>query len=580
MTQPQLLGGRYQLGELLGYGGMAEVHKGRDERLGRDVAVKVLRADLARDSNFQARFRREAQNAGSLNHPAIVAVYDTGDELSSGESIPYIVMEYVEGRTLKDVVIEEGKLMPQRAMEIVADVCAALEFSHKHGIIHRDIKPANVMLTRTGAVKVMDFGIARALSGVTSTMTQTSAVIGTAQYLSPEQARGEAVDARSDVYSTGCLLYELLAEQPPFTGDNPVAVAYQHVREDPIPPGEISSDVTAVMDAVVLKAMAKNPANRYQSAAEMRTDLLRAAAGRAVGAPAVLPSAERTTILPRRERPVAAEPLDEGPRSKKAVTWALVALGLIAIFVVAAFLTSQLFGDEGRKVSVPNVTGKTQAEAIKTLEAKEFKYQLIPDASPPKDKGRVTAQNPGPDEEAERGSKVRITIGKGPNTTNVPDLDDLRKEGVQQKLELSKLTASFTEVDSSKQPGLVISYNPPKGTSVEENSAVEVKISRGNLKPMPDLVGRTLETAQQQLKQQGFTAEPTVTEVDSAKPVGTVVSQKPAAGTDQQPSAPVALEVAKEPEATTPDPEEPDPQEPSSSVPTPPVIVPSNPDNG
>ncbi|MFL6078254.1 MAG: Stk1 family PASTA domain-containing Ser/Thr kinase, partial [Mycobacteriales bacterium] len=302
MTDGRLLGGRYQLGGLLGYGGMAEVHRGRDLRLGRDVAIKVLRNDLARDSTFQARFRREAQNAAQLNHPAIVAVYDTGEdrfgEPGNEGTLPYIVMEYVEGRTLREILQSEGRLLPERALEITADVCAALEFSHRNGIIHRDVKPGNVMVTRTGAVKVMDFGIARALSSTAATMTQTSAVIGTAQYLSPEQARGETVDARSDVYSTGCLLYELLVGHPPFTGDSPVAVAYQHVREDPIPPSHLNPDVSPSVDAVVLKALAKNPANRYQSAAEMRQDLVRAAAGRPVMATPIMASQGRTEIVP------------------------------------------------------------------------------------------------------------------------------------------------------------------------------------------------------------------------------------------------------------------------------------------
>src|SRR3989440_7292804 len=283
MTAGRLLGGRYQVGEVLGFGGMAEVHRGRDLRLGRDVAIKMLRTDLARDETFQIRFRREAQNAASLNHPAIVAVYDTGEEIApTGETIPFIVMEFVNGHTLKEVLGAEGRLMPRRALEITADICAALEFSHRHGIIHRDVKPGNVMLTQTGQVKVMDFGIARALASGASTMTQTSAVIGTAQYLSPEQARGEPVDARSDVYAVGCVLYELLCGHPPFVGDNPVSVAYQHVREDPRAPSESNRDVTPPIDAIVLKALAKNPLNRYQSAGEMRGDVMRAAAGRPV----------------------------------------------------------------------------------------------------------------------------------------------------------------------------------------------------------------------------------------------------------------------------------------------------------
>ena len=229
-AQARLLGGRYQVGELLGYGGMAEVHRGRDLRLGRDVAIKMLRTDLARDATFQERFRREAQNSAALNHPAIVAVYDTGEDRNSSGATPYIVMEYVEGETLRDVLRREGVLAPERAMSLAADICGALDFSHRNGIVHRDVKPGNVMITPQGTVKVMDFGIARAVSDSAATMTSTAAVIGTAQYLSPEQARGEGVDARSDVYSVGCLLYELVTGTPPFTGDSPVAVAYQHVR--------------------------------------------------------------------------------------------------------------------------------------------------------------------------------------------------------------------------------------------------------------------------------------------------------------------------------------------------------------
>src|SRR3954469_10387831 len=342
-AQPRLLGGRYQVGELLGYGGMAEGHCGRDLRLGRDVAIKTLRHDLARDSTFQLRFRREAQNAASLNHPAIVAVYDTGEERGpAGEELPYIVMEFVNGRTLKEVLTAEGRLMPRRALEIVADICSALEFSHRHGIIHRDIKPGNVMLTQTGQVKVMDFGIARALASGASTMTQTSAVIGTAQYLSPEQARGEAVDARSDVYATGCVLFELLCGHPPFVGDNPVSVAYQHVREDPRAPSESNRDVTPDVDAVVLKALAKNPLNRYQSAGEMRADLLRAAAGRQVMATPVMTEDEMAAVMaaqsPYRPSPPASrQPARAAQRQKrKNSTGIAVALTVLSLLAVAA----------------------------------------------------------------------------------------------------------------------------------------------------------------------------------------------------------------------------------------------------
>src|SRR5215217_4085923 len=283
MTTPQHLSDRYEVGEILGFGGMSEVHLARDLRLHRDVAIKVLRADLARDPSFYLRFRREAQNAAALNHPAIVAVYDTGEaETTSG--------------TLPDIVHNEGPMPTQRAIEVIADACQALNFSHQHGIIHRDVKPANIMISKNGAVKVMDFGIARALAD-SSSVTQTAAVIGTAQYLSPEQARGEKVDARSDVYSLGCVLYEILTGEPPFIGDSPVAVAYQHVREDPIPPSQRHEGISPELDAVVLKALAKNPDNRYQSAAEMREDLVRVHSGQQPEAPKVLTDAERTSLL-------------------------------------------------------------------------------------------------------------------------------------------------------------------------------------------------------------------------------------------------------------------------------------------
>ncbi len=297
MTTPQHLSDRYELGEILGFGGMSEVHLARDVRLHRDVAVKVLRADLARDPSFYLRFRREAQNAAALNHPAIVAVYDTGEAETAAGPLPYIVMEYVNGVTLRDIVHTDGPMPPTRAIEVIADACQALNFSHQHGIIHRDVKPANIMISTTNAVKVMDFGIARALADSGNSVTQTAAVIGTAQYLSPEQARGDSVDARSDVYSLGCVLYEMLTGEPPFVGDSPVAVAYQHVREDPVPPSRRYEGISADLDAVVLKALAKNPENRYQTAAEMRADLVRVHNGEPPDAPKILTDADRSSLM-------------------------------------------------------------------------------------------------------------------------------------------------------------------------------------------------------------------------------------------------------------------------------------------
>src|SRR5690348_16081894 len=333
MAEQHRVGGRYELGELLGRGGMAEVRKGTDIRLGRTVAVKRLRTDLASDATFQARFRREAQSAASLNHPAIVSVYDTGEELSSdGSNVsqPYIVMEYVAGRTLREILREGRKILPERALEITSGVLAALDYSHRAGIIHRDIKPGNVMLTPAGDAKVMDFGIARAVSDAQSTMTQTAAVVGTAQYLSPEQARGETVDSRSDVYSAGCLLYELLTGRPPFVGDSPVAVAYQHVREPASPPSDHDTDLSPEIDAIVMKALAKRVEDRYQSAAAMRSDIERFLAGRPVHAvpPPPPPPAEPTSVIPR-SAPVP--PPDEEEDDEGSRTGVLILLGLLLL---------------------------------------------------------------------------------------------------------------------------------------------------------------------------------------------------------------------------------------------------------
>ncbi len=366
MTTPQHLSDRYELGEILGFGGMSEVHLARDQRLHRDVAIKVLRADLARDPSFYLRFRREAQNAAALNHPAIVAVYDTGEAETPNGPLPYIVMEYVEGVTLRDIVHTDGPMEQQRAIEVIADACQALNFSHQHGIIHRDVKPANIMISKAGAVKVMDFGIARALADASS-VTQTAAVIGTAQYLSPEQARGEKVDARSDVYSLGCVLYEMLTGEPPFVGDSPVAVAYQHVREDPVPPSQRHEGIPPELDAVVLKALAKNPDNRYQTAAEMRADLVKVHSGEQPDAPKVFTDAERSSLMSAQPGDHRTEPIDpvgrpqpqyiERERRGSVGRW-LIAVAVLAVLTVVVTLAINMFGGSTRDVQVPDVRGQ------------------------------------------------------------------------------------------------------------------------------------------------------------------------------------------------------------------------------
>jgi serine/threonine-protein kinase len=510
-AQARLLGGRYQVGELLGYGGMAEVHRGRDLRLGRDVAIKMLRTDLARDATFQMRFRREAQNAASLNHPAIVAVYDTGEERApTGEALPYIVMEFVSGLTLKEVLAAEGRLMPRRALELTADICAALEFSHRHGIIHRDIKPGNVMLTQNGQVKVMDFGIARALASGATTMTQTSAVIGTAQYLSPEQARGEAVDARSDVYAAGCVLFELLCGHPPFVGDSPVSVAYQHVREDPRAPSEINRDVTPDVDAVVLKALAKNPLNRYQSAGEMRADALRAATGRPVLATPVLRDDE-TIAVGAPVRPVGAGTRQMparagGPPNRRGSAWALAALGVLGVLAAIALVAGLIVANQNKPetVAVPNVLNQNVETAKQTITRQGLKWVLAgSDKSASCRKNTVTGQNPEQGITVAKNTDVGLTVCTGPDLVPVPDLKGLSKAEAADRLDKAGLNGNFQPVDSELAKDQVLEV-PAAGTSVRPGSAVLVRISRGNLKQVPYVVGKSEVEARAILQDRGF----------------------------------------------------------------------------
>jgi eukaryotic-like serine/threonine-protein kinase len=364
-TTPNILLDRYEVGRLLGAGGMAEVFEGRDRLLARRVAIKVLQVQFVRDPSFLIRFKREAQAAASLSHPNIVGVYDTGSE----DGTHFIVMEYVDGRTLKEVIRAEGPLYPERAAEICADVCSALVAAHARGLIHRDIKPGNVMLTPDGKVKVMDFGIARATTS--ETITQTAAVVGTAQYISPEQAQGQAVDYRSDLYSLGCCLYEMLTGTVPFTGATPVAIAYRHVREDPTPPRMLNADVPAPLEAICLKAMAKLPDNRYQTAAEFQSDLERFRNGQPVQATPLLDSAATTQAIPRGDGgadPTAmlggaadyAEPYEEERRTS--VGWIVVSvLALLLVGAAAFFITRALTSADTPTATTVATTATTQA---------------------------------------------------------------------------------------------------------------------------------------------------------------------------------------------------------------------------
>jgi serine/threonine-protein kinase len=565
VTEPAtLLGGRYELGEPLGQGGMAEVFRGRDTRLGRDVAVKVLRAELAGDPTFLARFRREAQAAASLNHPNVVSVYDTGDD----NGVPFIVMEYVEGRTLREILRTQGRMLPQRAMEIVADVCAALEHAHEQGIVHRDIKPANVMLNNAGTVKVMDFGIARAITASTSTMTQTAAVIGTAQYLSPEQARGEHVDARSDVYSTGCLLYELLTHQPPFTGDSPVAVAYQHVREDPTLPSVLNPDVEPAAESVVMKAMAKNPGNRYQTAAEMRDDLLRAAAGRPVRATPILSAADTTLLTPAASTAVLGAVPPER-RSRRGLAYAGLAVATVVVFVVSLLVVKSLFGGGGTKVAVPELRGRTVAEARAILTQQGLKMGDVTEVFSARPVGTIVDQEPLPKFSVPSGGSVNVSVSKGIEKVPVPDVTGQALEDARAALEARGFkVGKIVEKEQAGPPGRVIAVDPVPGTVLAKGSAVTLTVISGKL-TMPDLFGKTFEQARADLEALGF-SNIVRQDVASTNPAetGTVVGQDPAKNAKVDRNQKITLQIAEPPPTTAPPTTPPPTTGPPTSPPT------------
>jgi serine/threonine protein kinase len=561
MTEPRRLGDRYELGDVLGYGGMAEVLRGRDIRLGRDVAVKTLRVDLARETSFQARFRREAQSAASLNHPAIVAVYDTGESMLDGVPVPYIVMEYVDGRTLRDLLKAEHRVMPTRALEITAQILSALDYSHRNGIIHRDIKPANVMLTRAGDVKVMDFGIARSVAQASAAVTQTAAVIGTAQYLSPEQARGEQVDPRSDVYSTGCLLYELLTGTPPFTGDSAVAVAYQHVREDPIPPSRVNGDVSPAIDAIVLKAMAKNPANRYQSAAEMRDDIERALSGVPVRATPLL--LDQTVSI----APVSGDDFERRqPRGRRTLVYIMLTLMAIALFIFLGILARHVLTTkhQATTVQVPDVSKFSQADAIASLKAAGLTPVVQPGASLTLAKGIVISENPPAGTPLPLNTPVTIFVSSGPQAVAVPDLTNQSLADAKAELIRNKLTlGTVTPQDSPASANTVLKQSPAVGASVTSGSPVNVVVASGN-STVPDVRNLPVDEAEQALTSSGFNFE-LHNQPSSTFTPGLVINQSPGHDTAAKTGTVVKLfvSVAAPPSSSPPT------TPPSSTSPTP-----------
>jgi serine/threonine-protein kinase len=508
----KLLGDRYKLGEMIGTGGMADVYIANDERLSRKVAVKVLRSDLARDPSFVARFRKEAFAAAGLNHPGIVAVYDSGEVPA-----PYIVMELVSGHTLRELIHQGEHLPIDRVLEIAEGILSALEYSHEQGIVHRDIKPANVMITDQGVVKVMDFGIARALDDVGATLTSTWNVVGTAQYLSPEQAMGESADYRSDIYSVGCLLYEVLLGRPPYTGDTPVSIAFQHVSGELIKPSKLNAEIPEGLSVLLTVALAKKPIDRYQSASDMLADIRNLRAGRAITAK------------------VARKPIN---RNK--VIGAVVAL-LLAGAGFAYGIQALNNTQKNVLVVMPNVVGLTQSDAQSLLTGFTVTIKHAHDPNIPN--GRITSQLPLATSKVQRATGVILTFSDGPGDSIVP-VNLVGKSFVDARALLAAaglVIAQTNAVSSDKPQGTVLGVTPGGGSTITAGSGVILQIASGDVE-VPLLVGLNEIQARTILVQAGFLVQQ-IEATDLTQVDGVVLAQAPDAGTTQTIGSTVTITI-------------------------------------
>ena len=575
---PVVYGGRYELHRRLARGGMADVYLARDQLLDRPVAVKVLFPQYAADPSFVQRFRREAQDSANLNHPNIVGVYDWGEEGGTY----FIVMEYVAGRSLSDVLRQEGSLLPARAADIGIDMAAALGFAHKNGVVHRDVKPGNVLLSTDGQVKVTDFGIARAISsGHEEDLTQAGQVMGTATYFSPEQAQGRPVDPRSDVYSLGVVLYEMVCGRPPYRGEDPLAVAYQHVQEQPTPPRQINADLDPTLEAIILKCLAKTPQARYPSAEDLRADLRRYREGNqisvatpptaAMGAPP--PDATQaipvTSAGPAATAAYGAYAADddyddeddyvEPPRRNGA--FIAVMILLLAVMAGVLFLLAQTLGvfDSGDDepvtlVAVPNVVGQTEDEARATLKAEGFTVSTEYEENPDFEDGEVSAQDPAAGEEAESGSEVTLTVSSGEQHVEIPDVVGLSEADARSVLGDEGFRDIRPELvfDPEVEAGEVIAQNPEAGEEAPLSATITLQISQGaEERAVPEgLAGRTAAEAEGILVQQGFEVAQAL-ENSTSVPQGTVIRTNPGAGTVLEVGETVTLIVSAGPEQVT-----------------------------
>jgi serine/threonine-protein kinase len=511
-----LLGARYLLGEMIGTGGMADVYLAQDQRLSREVAIKILRSDLAKDPLFVARFRKEAKAAAGLNHPAIVAVYDSGEDPA-----PYIVMELVSGHTLRDLIHDGERLPLQRALEIGEGILAGLEYSHARHIVHRDIKPANVMITEKGDVKVMDFGIARAMDDLGATLTSTWNVVGTAQYLSPEQAVGEPADLRSDIYSTGCLLFELLSGQPPFTGETPVSIAFQHASSIAPLIRTIQPELPEGIETILAVALAKKPEDRYQSAQEMLDDIARVRAGEKVLAKVVNP-------------PVFTR--------KSALIYGGAFFAAIAL-AIGGYLFSG--NSNSNLAQIPNVVGLSEEQARTLLSDYTITIRRANDGVIPR--GRVASQIPLATISAQPGSSVVLTISDGPGEAIVPDdLIGMSLIDARAALTAVGLLVSQTIAAPSDEPqGTILDVTPAVGSVTDAGSGVILTIASGEI-TVPNLIGVEAIQAKTLLIQAGFLINE-FSDFDSAQPLGVVIRQAPDAGSTQTIGKSVTITINKQP---------------------------------